>query len=506
MKKILGVMISIVISFSNLTMAIDMNEAINLQKKMEASAQKVLDQYIGKQKSIVSVIIKIRTDKIEKSYAENVENNLKNQPMEYKEEKQDDTLPGYSHALLANDVEKVAERVKVYDNKSYTVSRKQEVILRDNIDKIFVNVVVDKSVSKEKVENVKQVVSQVLKLDGVNNINVLTLDIYNYKEQVVTAFSDKVKNYIKSDGAVVMYLKYGIILLSALIILLLGFFFTLIYTTFANRKRQQEIIMNASMAADQAKTKKVTDNEILDDFDVSVLESENISPKAKQVIDDSKLFGFVTEENAEKIVFLVKGEPVEKKIAVLNFVSKEVAAKLMSLFDAKDRREIILNARKELLLKKEEIIEFENELKSQIEFLTGGKNFTLSMFDFLSNELSEEILKDISKTDKKIAEEVANSLYVFEDILKIDKKYIQMIVKKLGEKEFSYALNGCSEEFIKQVKSNLSEGVVEMLSQSLRLLKNIPKSKVAEAKYKVVMILKQLNKEELIPAKAKLAA
>jgi flagellar motor switch protein FliG len=498
-----------IVLFSAFSFGLDMQELVTIQEDMEKKVQRVLDYYLGAEKAIINVKIELRERKIKNTYVEKTEDELKNIPLEVVEviEEEEDDLPGYDVFMSAKD--KAMAKETIYDTQKTSSRERIETLIKEKINRVFVNLVIDESIAPEKVKIAEDLAVKLLKLNKRRDVvNVISLKIQpEIPVKELIPFKGKVKEKVASEQAVMMYIRYGFIFVAAIILVILSFIFLIVITMIRNKNQpasQPIEIKEDRTIRDERKERKSNDDGDVIEFkkmeEKSALQYQNPGEK----VADDRLFSFVDESNINKFAHLLEKESVDKKIAAMNFLKPELAAKLLSLLNPEARKEVVLNLSKELLHTPKEIKDFEKQMRLNIDFLAGGKNFTLNMFDFLTAEMSEELLDEVRKTDTAFAADIEKSLYAFEDIVNLDSRFVKHIVKQLGEKEFSFALSGYDEEFSEKILMHLSDGMSEMVRQAIGLFKNQPKSRVLDARHKVVQILKKLNHEGMIPDKGML--
>ena len=75
------------------------------------------------------------------------------------------------------------------------------------------------------------------------------------------------------------------------------------------------------------------------------------------------------------------------------------------------------------------------------------------------------MLDELAETDEELAEEVRALLFVFEDIVKLDDRAIQMVLREVDQKDLALALRGVADEVKDKILANMSERGAEMLKR-----------------------------------------
>src|SRR3954451_8662024 len=103
------------------------------------------------------------------------------------------------------------------------------------------------------------------------------------------------------------------------------------------------------------------------------------------------------------------------------------------------------------------------------------------------------MLEHLAETDAELAEEVRALLFVFEDLLRLDDRTIQMILKEVDSKDLSVALRGSSTEVKERILANMSQRAAEMLREEMEFMQPQRRRVVEEAQSKVVAVVRRLE-------------
>jgi len=474
-------------------MTYDLGDILLLQGEMETTVQRIINQYIGENKTIVNVRITMKDKQYRKYYYTQEKNKKNNTPVQ-SVQSTDENLPGYS---ILN------PKSNAYDSTMVISKEQSEVFMAKEIGKIDVILIVDKEVNKKEIETLKYIVYEVLKLNTNrgDKISVILLDLQK-TNMLSQSFPRRLSSTLKSQELIKFYVTFTAIFILAIIILILSYVF--IQRILRHVQTRQQVIMQEQ--SESKKTEGTTEEEEIEELLPvgGTIEQKQINMRVENVQQQDSLFGFINEGNLSKVAYLLKDATLQQKIAVMNFLRPELAAQLLESLPLKDQKNLVLNFSNEAILSRKEVESFSKEIKSQIDFLAGGRNFTFTMFDYLNNEITQNIISAVQEENKELASEISENIYVFKDIRFIEKRYVQYIVKKLGIKDFSIAISTSDEEFQTKIFGSLSEGMAELLKQSLRLLQKQPRTKILEEQHRIVQILRSLNREGLIPSKGEL--
>ena len=102
-------------------------------------------------------------------------------------------------------------------------------------------------------------------------------------------------------------------------------------------------------------------------------------------------------------------------------------------------------------------------------------------------------LDALTESDEELAAEVRRLLFVFEDIVKLDDRAIQLVLREADQKDLALALRGVSEDVTARILGNLSQRGAEMLREEMEYQPPQRKRVVEEAQGRIVGIVRRLE-------------
>jgi flagellar motor switch protein FliG len=108
------------------------------------------------------------------------------------------------------------------------------------------------------------------------------------------------------------------------------------------------------------------------------------------------------------------------------------------------------------------------------------------------------VLDSLSDADEELGEEVRRLLFVFEDIVKLDDRAIQMVLREADQKDLALALRGVSDDVKQIILSNMSERGAEMLLEEMEFQPPQRKKVVEDAQGRMVAIVRRLEESGAI--------
>lgn len=139
-----------------------------------------------------------------------------------------------------------------------------------------------------------------------------------------------------------------------------------------------------------------------------------------------------------------------------------------------------------------------NELKATGAFETGQVGGIQSVAEILNNvdQSSErEIMEQIEQINANLAEEIRQLMFIFEDLLGVDDRGMQMILKEVSNEDMTLALKTASEELREKTFRNMSQRAADMLREELEVMGPVRLTDVEKAQQKITQIAKRLEAE-----------
>jgi len=116
----------------------------------------------------------------------------------------------------------------------------------------------------------------------------------------------------------------------------------------------------------------------------------------------------------------------------------------------------------------------------------------LNQMDRASEEL---ILKNIEEKDPILAEEIRKLMFTFEDLIHVDDRGIQTILKEISTDDLALALKMASEELKDKIFRNMSSRAVEILKEEMEAKGPVRVSDVEKAQMNIVRVARRLEEE-----------
>lgn len=204
--------------------------------------------------------------------------------------------------------------------------------------------------------------------------------------------------------------------------------------------------------------------------------------------DPSQLLNFIQDEHPQTIALILAYLPPNQAAQVLQGLPPELRAEVAHRIAIMDRTP------PDVIREVERVLE--RKLSSVItqDFTTaGGVKALVELLNWVDRTSERMILDSLSETNPELAEEVKKMMFVFEDIVQLDDRSIQAVLKEVDMKELALALKGCSEEVRQRIFKNMSERAANMLKEDMEFMGPVRLRNVEEAQQRIVAIIRRME-------------
>ena len=125
----------------------------------------------------------------------------------------------------------------------------------------------------------------------------------------------------------------------------------------------------------------------------------------------------------------------------------------------------------------------------------GGPKVVADMLNLTGSSVEKNVLDNMENMDPNTAESVRNLMFVFEDILKLSDREIQILLREVDQKDLVIALKSSSEELKEKVLGNMSDRVRQFVTEEMEFTGPMRLSEVEEVQLRIVQMVRQLEEQ-----------
>jgi flagellar motor switch protein FliG len=129
---------------------------------------------------------------------------------------------------------------------------------------------------------------------------------------------------------------------------------------------------------------------------------------------------------------------------------------------------------------------------------TGGVEAVVEVLNGVDRSTERTILDTLEIQDPELAEEIKKRMFVFEDIVILDNRAIQRIIREVGNEDLLLSLKVSSDEVKEVVYRNMSQRMVATFKEEMEFMGPVRLKDVEEAQSRIVGVIRQLEESEEI--------
>lgn len=237
-----------------------------------------------------------------------------------------------------------------------------------------------------------------------------------------------------------------------------------------------------------------------------VLENALGSDKAVEVIGkltaslQVKPFEFIRKTDAAQLLNFIQDEHPQTIALILSYLSPSQAAVIVSALPPDRQADV---ARRIALMDRtspDVIKEVEKVLESKLASLVnqdytiiGGVDAVVDILNTVDRGTEKHIMETLEIEEPELADEIRKKMFVFEDILLLDDRAIQRVLRDVDNNDLALALKSANEQVQNAIFNNLSKRLGVMIKEDMEFMGPVRMKDVEEAQQKIVNIIRKLE-------------
>lgn len=204
--------------------------------------------------------------------------------------------------------------------------------------------------------------------------------------------------------------------------------------------------------------------------------------------DPQQLLSFIQEEHPQTIALILAYMSTTQAASIITKLPADLRGEVAERIAAMDQTppEVIRSV--ESILEKKVSNVINTEMTK-----AGGPKALVDLLARVDRQTERLILDTLSENNPELADEVKNMMFVFEDIVQLDDRAVQSILKEVDSKDLATALKGVKSEVQDKIYRNMSERAVNMLKEDMEFMGPVKMRTVEEAQQKIVAAIRRLE-------------
>lgn len=204
--------------------------------------------------------------------------------------------------------------------------------------------------------------------------------------------------------------------------------------------------------------------------------------------DPKQLFSFIQGEHPQTIALIMTHLPPEKAATLLSSLSQDIQAEVTK------RVALMGRTSPEVLKEIEKVLENKISNLAPTDYTTsGGIQAVVNMLNRADPSTLKIIMDSLELDDPDLAEQIKRQMFVFEDIILLDDRGVQLVLREVETKDLALALKGTNDEVTNKILSNMSSRASSMLKEDMQFMGPVRLREVEEAQQKIVKVIRKLE-------------
>lgn len=206
--------------------------------------------------------------------------------------------------------------------------------------------------------------------------------------------------------------------------------------------------------------------------------------------DPGQLLNFIQYEHPQTIALIMAYLDTEQASAVLSSLPAELQVGVAR------RLALMESTSPEILREVENILEHKlSTVVTQDYTQAGGVETLVAVLNRVDRATEKTIIETLEVQDPELAEEIKKLLFVFEDIVQLDDRAVQLVLRQVDSHDLALALKGSGEEVMNKIKRNISKRAAQMLQEEIDYMGPVRLRDVEEAQQKIVAEIRRLEEQ-----------
>jgi flagellar motor switch protein FliG len=212
-------------------------------------------------------------------------------------------------------------------------------------------------------------------------------------------------------------------------------------------------------------------------------------------------FEFLRRTPAEQLVTFLRNESPQTVALVIANLHTTLASQVLANLPTAEQAEIAVRIARMGETSPDVVKQVESVMKKKLDSVVqqeyvraaGGIKSLAEILNHTDRSTERNVLDSLTEADEELAAEVRRLLFVFEDVVKLDDRSIQLVLREADQKDLALALRGVNDDVKERILSNMSERGATMLVEEMAYQPPQRRRVVEEAQGRIVAIVRKLE-------------
>jgi len=204
--------------------------------------------------------------------------------------------------------------------------------------------------------------------------------------------------------------------------------------------------------------------------------------------DASQLFNFIQDEHPQTIALILSYLPAAQAAQIISALPPDRQADVAKRIAVMDRTS------PDVIKEVEKVLESKlASLVNQDYTIIGGVDAVVDILNTVDRGTEKHIMETLEIEEPELADNIRKKMFVFEDILLLDDRAIQRVLRDVENSDLSVSLKGANEQVQNAIFNNLSKRLAAMIKEDMEFMGPVRMKDVEEAQQKIVAVIRKLE-------------
>ena len=204
--------------------------------------------------------------------------------------------------------------------------------------------------------------------------------------------------------------------------------------------------------------------------------------------------------DSKQVASIIRNEHPQIQTIVMSYLEPEQSAEILAQFPEKVRLDLLMRianleeVQPAALQELNEIMEkqFAGQAGTQAAKM-GGLKSAANIMNYLDTAIEGQLMDAIREQDEEMSQQIQDLMFVFDNLVDVDDKGIQAILREVQQDALLKAIKGADEELKDKIMRNMSKRAAEMLGDDLEALGPVRISEVETAQKEILSVARRLS-------------
>ncbi len=213
-----------------------------------------------------------------------------------------------------------------------------------------------------------------------------------------------------------------------------------------------------------------------------------------------KPFEFIRKTEASQVLNFIQDEHPQTIALILSYLNSSQAAMILSALPPDSQSDVTKRIAQmdrtspDVIKDVEKILEGKlSSLVNQDYTIIGGVDSVVEILNTVDRSTEKHIMETLEIDEPELADEIRKKMFVFEDVLLLDDRAIQRVLRDVENSDLAVALKGANEEVQAAIFKNLSSRLASMIKEDMEFMGPVRMKDVEEAQQKIVNTIRRLE-------------